>query len=355
MSADRHAVRWMQSSRIASAAVRTVRNVKSIDMKDKIVLFATGGTISSTGGSGNAGLSAKLRGEYLCRDLPDPDSLSYEVETMNFSVVNSTVLRPADMVRMAGQINALLRREDVTGVVVTHGTSLMEETAFVLDMLISSEKPVVLTGAQRSATYPWPDGPSNLNDAFTVAADPASKGKGVIAVFGGGIFEGFRLKKIHTTALRAFSAGEAGPLGSVYYGQVDYFRERVRKHIPYADIKDCSVAIIPFYSGADNRYIKAAVESNEDGIVVEGVGLGNVSEEYYNGIVQAREKGIPVVVTSRCPGGRIIPMYAYKGGGASLMEQGVIFSSYQSSKARLLLMLLLGGGCPDDELKKYFE
>lgn len=325
-------------------------------MNKKIVLLATGGTISSTGAVKEANLSAKLKGEALKRDLPDTLCRNYDIEVIDFSVVNSTALKPMEMIEMAHRINGILSKEDVAGVVVTHGTSLMEETSFVLDMLVDyGEKPVVITGAQRNATYPWPDGMANLNDAFQIVASPKSRGMGVMVTFNGYIFEGFRLRKIHTASLNAFSSGECGPLGTVFFDQINFHRDRVRKHIPFKNIEESSVVIIPFYSGASTRYFESAVSFREQGIVVESVGLGNVNADYYEGIKMVREKGIPVVITSRCPDGHLIPMYAYKGGGASLKELGVFFSNYSSYQARLLLMILLGAGCTEAEMAPYFD
>ena len=117
----------------------------------------------------------------------------------------------------------------------------------------------------------------------------------------------------------------------------------------------CSVPIIPFYSGADARYVYHAIESGENGIVVEGVGLGNVNSTFYNGIKAAREKGLPVVVTSRSSNGVLIPLYSYKGGGISLKELGVIFTSYGSVQARLMLLLLLGAKFDYERMAEFFE
>ncbi|MBQ7092080.1 MAG: asparaginase [Clostridia bacterium] len=326
-------------------------------MNKRIILMATGGTISSTGAADNTHLKAELRGAQLKDRLAGLAEIEYEIEVVDVSVVNSTAITPGDMIELARAVNVYLDKDDVVGVVITHGTSLMEETAFMLDMLVTNtKKPVVITGAQRNATYPWPDGIANLNDALHIAASPLSENMGVMVVFSGKIFEGFCVKKVHTCALEGFSADEHGQLGSIFYNKVFFLRNRIDKpKIPLDNMTICSVPIIPFYSGADARYIYHAIDSGENGIVVEGVGLGNVNSTFYNGIKAAREKGLPVVVTSRSSNGVLIPLYSYKGGGISLKELGVIFTSYGSVQARLMLLLLLGAKFDYERMAEFFE
>jgi len=318
--------------------------------RKKIILIATGGTIASTGRAKGGDLNATLKGEDLIHRISDFTKTGLDLEVINFSTINSTSITPVMMVDLAKKVQELLDFPETVGLVVTHGTSLMEETAFVLDTLIESDKPVVMTGSQLNASHPWSDGTTNLNDALFVAASPASRGVGVVVVFCGKIHEGRAALKKDTAALNAFTSGEIGLLGRVHYNQVFYNRPRVRKTLPIKSFTFCSVAIIPFYSGADERYIKAAVEFGEKGIIVEGVGLGNVNSEFFHGIKIACDAGCQVIITTRSPYGRLLPIYAYKGGGVSLVKAGVLFSSLPSPKARLLLMLALGGGYSVDSI-----
>lgn len=321
----------------------------------KIILLATGGTIASTGERGKRNLIATLKGEKLLDELPILSQLNEEIEVINFSTVNSTNMTPDKMVELATKINELLAQEDVMSIIVTHGTSLLEETSFVLDLLVTGSKPVIITGAQRAASSTWPDGKSNLNDALCVATSPLSRGMGVMVVFDGKIHEAKKVTKVHTSALDAFSSGEEGLLGSVYFNTVTFFHSRVRKTLTLNGFEYCTVGIIPFYSGADDRYFRSAIETGECGLIVEGVGLGNVNKSYYDGIMAACEHGIKVIVTTRCIHGHIVPMYSYTGGGASLREQGVLLSSLSSPKARLLLILALGGKLELDKLTAFLD
>ena len=315
-------------------------------------MLATGGTISTSQNKEKGGLVNTYSGEELIKGVEAP----IEVEVINFSKMSSVYLTPQNMFELAKVAQDYLDQADVVGVVVTHGTSTMEETSFMLDLLIDSPKPIVITGSQKSSTDSWPDGPSNLENAIRVAADESSVGKGVIIVFANRIYEGKDAKKIHTTALNAFDSGEKGILGYVYSDKVIYHRERQRKFLKVAEFNSPYVEVIKFYTGAGNTFFEAAMNKGVKGIVVEGVGLGNVNKDFYNGIKQAREREIEVVIATRCYNGRVLPKYAYEGGGVSLERLGVIFGGALSSpKARLLLMLLLNNQVPHTQMQEAFN
>lgn len=320
---------------------------------EKVILLATGGTISTLEDKEKGGLMAKLGGEQLLQGI----SSQVQVEVRNFSTVNSTYLTPKDMFNMAKTVEKLFNEKGVSGIVITHGTSTMEETAFVLDLLVEDgDKPVVITGAQRPAGDLWPDGPQNLETALQVAVSSEAKNKGVMVVFANKIFRGRDIFKEHTTALDAFSSGDRGLLGFAYSDGVEFYRENTRKNLKIQNFNDLPVDIIKFYAGADNKFFQTAISSRVKGIVVEGVGLGNVNQDYYEGIKAAREQGIEVVITSRSPLGRVQPQYGYLGGGHSLEKLGVIFAEdLPSPKARLLLILALNLGKNTEEIKELFR
>jgi len=321
----------------------------------KVILLATGGTISALEDKKTGGLAAKLGGEQLLMNIAS----QVEIEVENYSAVNSTYLTPLDMVGMAKCVQELLEKEDVSGLVITHGTSTMEETAFVLDLLLTTNKPVVITGAQRPASDMWPDGPQNLETAIRVALSPEAANKGVMVVFANRIFSGREISKVHTTALDAFTSGDRGLLGFAYSDRIKFYREVTKKPVGFQgwqDFRDIPVDIIKFYAGADGKFFEAAIAGKVQGIVVEGVGLGNVNRPFYEGIKAAREQGIEVVITSRSPLGCVQPQYGYLGGGYSLEKLGVIFAEDLSSpKARLLIMLALNMGKNTEEIKELFR
>jgi L-asparaginase len=320
-------------------------------MKTRTLFIATGGTISTEMDDEIQGYIAKKGGEDLIAGLDLPDN---QVETVNFRKVNSPYMTPFDMLELGKLLKGALQREQINGAVVTHGTATLEETAFLLDMLLDTRKPVVFTGAQRPASAQWPDGPSNLSAAFRVACDPSAIDQGVLLTFAGRIYIGREVVKVHSTALEAFAGGD---VGFVYPDRVTIKgtrRERFCLRWPIDELP--SVDIIPFYSGADGKYFRAALRAGVSGLVVEGLAMGNVNEAYYVGIKEAREAGLTVVLTSRCPYGRVVPCYGYPGGGASLKKLGVVFGgSLSSAKARIFLMIALAAGYDKGELQNLFD
>ncbi len=320
-------------------------------MKKKIVLIATGGTISAEMDSKIQGYISKKSGEDLISGL---DLKDHQVETIDFRKINSPYMTPSDMLELGTLLKDTLQRKEIKGAVVTHGTATLEETAFLLDLLLDTPKPVVLTGAQRPASAEWPDGPSNLSAAFRVACDPSAADQGVLVAFADKIYAGREATKIHSTALEAFAGGE---VGFVYPDRViikGTRRERFCLRWPADELP--AVDIIPFYSGADGKYFRAAVAAGISGLVVEGLGMGNVNKNYYEGIKEARAAGLTVGLTTRCAYGRVIPYYGYPGGGASLKKLGVVFGgSLSSAKARICLMIALAAGYEEAELQDIFD
>ncbi|MGI6604771.1 MAG: asparaginase [bacterium] len=318
----------------------------------RIKLIATGGTIATVYKPELGGLAAGLSGEDVLVEPPP----GVEVEVEDFARINSTYLRPQDMLALSLSLRQILAEEKVDGVVVTHGTSTLEETAFFLDVTVPGAKPVVLTGAQRAASEPWPDGPANLAAALQVAAAPESRERGTLVTFAGEVHPARSVRKVHTTSLRAFASGEAGLLGTVDSSGVHYWRDLPPlRRLPVSRITE-PVDLVVFTAGMDARHIEASIATGAAGIVVSGVGMGNVNEEFYWGIKKARDAGLVVVMVSRSPDGRVAPRYGYLGGGASLVREGVIFGGALSGpQARLLLMIGLGAGLDHEEMTELFN
>lgn len=320
-------------------------------MKKTILFVATGGTISTERDDDIQGYVSKRTGEELLSGLALQD---LRVETIDFRKINSPYMTPFDMLELGGLLRDNLRRKEIAGAVVTHGTATLEETAFLLDLLLVTRKPVVLTGAQRPASSRWPDGPANLVSAFRIACDRAAVDQGVLVAFAERIYAGREARKVHSTALEAFAGQE---VGFVYPDRVVITgtrRDRCCLRWPAAELP--AVDILPFYSGADGKYFRTALEAGVAGLVVEGLAMGNVNRAYYEGIKEAREAGLSVVLTTRCPHGRVIPFYGYPGGGASLKGLGVLFGGdLPSPKARLLLILALAAGYASEELQALFD
>jgi L-asparaginase len=226
---------------------------------------------------------------------------------------------------------------------VTHGTDTMEETVYLIDRLLPDQAPpVVLTGAQRAADEADRDGPRNLRDAIRVAASAAASGRGAMIVFGGEIHAAREVRKVHTTAVRAFGSPGHGPIGHVDGERVSFSRRPERRPPVPVPEELAPVDLIRLHAGSDARFLRAAVGSGAHAIVLEGTGRGNANEQVVEGVREAVAAGVPVVVCSRCIEGRVEPVYG-RGGGRDLADAGATFAGdLAGPKARVLLQLAGG-------------
>lgn len=213
---------------------------------------------------------------------------------------------------------------------------------------MDSPKPVVLIGAQRNASEPDFDGPRNLLGAVRIATDPASAGKGAVLAMNDQINAARDVTKTHTSSVETFKSGDFGLLGTVDSDRITYARAPLRRrHVPIRSDADAMpyVEIVPMYGGADGALIRAAVEHGAKGIVVQALGWGNVNLPMFAAIKEALARGVPVVISTRVPNGRVLPHYGWDGGGKTLVEAGAVMADDLSpQKARILLMLLVQSG-----------
>jgi L-asparaginase len=238
-------------------------------------------------------------------------------------------------------------------VVVVQGTDTMEETAFAWDLLHGDRRPVVVTGAMRNASEAEWDGPANLRDAVATAADPRSRGAGVVVVLGGRIHPADDVVKSHATALDTFRSPNAGPLGTVADGHVASMRERGPRRVlgSSAAPPPGPVDLVTAALGTDGRPIDLAVAGGSRGIVVAATGAGNTHPDLLRAAVDAIDAGIPVVVASRTGAGRVGATYAFPGGGACWARSGALLAGTLTPvKARVALALGLGAGLGRDAL-----
>jgi L-asparaginase len=273
-------------------------------------------------------------------------------------------MTPEIWLKLSKRINELLTSPEVTGVVVTHGPDTLEETAYFLDLTVASQKPVVVVGAQRAASAPDSDGPRNLLNAVRVAVSDEARGKGALVVMNGQINAAREVTKTNTTEMETFKSLEFGELGVVDPERVRFYRAPLRRQTIAlgAEARLGRVEIVVHYAGADGRVIRALLndsaqsESRLNGLVVAATGLGHVSGAMYDAIKEARDRNIPVVISTRVYTGRTIPLYANKGKGISLKDIGCVFADNLSpQKARILLMLALTKPATTDELQRYFD
>jgi L-asparaginase len=310
-----------------------------------VVFIATGGTIAMKIDPIKHAPVPAISGEDLLSTVPDVSRYA-TVEVKNVSNVPSDYMDPARWVALTREVKAALARPDVAGAIISHGTDTLEETAYWLDLTVDSDKPVVLIGAQRNASESDFDGPRNLLNAVRIAVDRQSRGKGALLAMNSQINAAREVTKTHTSSVETFKSGDFGFLGEVDFDRVVYWRSPLRRqHVAIKTDTMPYVEIVPMYGGADGYLIKAALDHGAKGLVVQGLGWGNVNQPMFAAIKDAIAKGIPVVVTSRVPNGRVLPNYGWEGGGKTLAEAGVVMGDDLSpQKARILLMLLLQDG-----------
>ncbi len=283
-----------------------------------------------------------LSGEDLVKNMPSLRDVA-TVDIVSFCNKPGTHLILNDILRLAEVIQDVFKQDKADGVVITHGTDTLEETAYALDLLIQDDNPIVVTGAMRNASQLSCDGPANLlNSILTVAADD-SRSKGVLVVFNNEIHLAREVTKASATHLNAFRSPLFGPVGIIYGKRVQYGRTRgLRESIP-AKRLSAQVELIKFTLGMSNFLLEAVRDSPVNGVVVEGAGVGHVSETIAEGIKALVNAGKPVVVTTRCYEGLVLEdSYAFIGSEKNLRDLGAIVApGLNGQKARIKLILAL--------------
>jgi L-asparaginase len=320
-----------------------------------VAIITTGGTIAQKYDADAGGLVPAVSGEALIEAVPALKELA-RLRVIPLVNIDSRDMTPEIWLRLARLVNDTLADPAVAGVVVTHGTDTMEDTAYLLDLTLASDKPVVLTGAQRDASTPDADGPRNLLNAVRQVVDPHAGGRGVTVTFDSKIYYARPVTKSHTSHVNAFAAGHFGQAGEIDDEQVTWF-SRPERRAPFA-IPDQlpKVDLIYAYPGADGGLIDGAAERGGRGIVVCGYGIGNVNLPVFESIERARKKNVHVVLTTRVAEGRVYPVYGGEGGGTSMKNLGVIFGEdLLPWKARILLMLALTVTDDPEEIQGFFD
>ena len=314
-----------------------------------------GGTISMKVDEKLQAAIPALSGEEIIQKTVGIENYA-QTETINFGSYPGPHVTPQMMMEISKLANKLLEREEISGVVIAHGTDTLEETAYLLDLTINSNKPVIVTGAMRNSSELGYDGPANLTASICTAISPESKGKGVLVVMNNEVNAASEVLKTHTLNLNTFQSMDFGPLGIVDNDQVIYYRDIYkRQYIPTNTI-ETNVHLIKAAAGMDASMIHYCVEARTKGIVIEGMGRGNLPPDMVSGVKHALEKSIPIVLVSRCPKGRVLDSYGYAGGGRELRNMGVILGDNLSGqKARIKLMLILGFVKEPEKVKILFE
>jgi L-asparaginase len=308
----------------------------------KVHLLGTGGTIAG-------GRERSLTAKDLAELIPDLDRVA-EVSVEDYSSIGSSRMTPELQFRLASRVRALFdERPDLSGIVITHGTDSLEETAFLVDLLVPAGRPVVFAAAQRPPRKADTDGPRNLENAVRIAASSDMRGLGVLVTLNDEIHAARDVRKTHAVAVNAFASPSQGPIGQVDSGRIYLYARPVRRLTLAPEHIEPGVELVTLYPGSDGSQIRAAAETGKRGIVVEVFGRGNAPPGVMEAVAAAREKGVVVVFTTRTGGGRVeLTEEAARAGVVSGED-------LDGLKARVLLIVALGGGPDLDTLRGYFR
>ncbi|WP_228275629.1 type II asparaginase [Gracilibacillus oryzae] len=339
---------------IDAATTETTETTKAAQTEDlpNVAILATGGTIAGKGNSGTDTTSYKageLSVESLIEAVPEMAEIA-DISGEQIANVGSPQITNDILLQLGKRINELLATDDVDGVVVTHGTDTLEETAYFLNLVVKSDKPVVVVGSMRPATAVSADGPLNLYNAVLLASSEESKGKGVLVSLNDRIGAARYITKTNTTVVDTFKATEEGYLGRIVGGVPYYYTESTRKHTDETafDISEIDelpqVDIVYSYQNNQRYMIDAAVENGAEGLIIAGSGNGSLSSAYVEGAKDAVESGTEIVVSSRVGSGTVSPRDSF-----------MTSDSLNPQKARILLMLALTVTEDDDQIQSFYD
>ena len=325
---------------------------KRLNMKKNILIILTGGTISMKA-SDPAGVIPSNEFADFLRQFPQLNSVA-NVEVMDYLNIPSPYMTPEMMFELAELVD--LKIIDYDGIVITHGTDTLEETAYLCDLVLTTRKPVIFTAAMRSGNEIGLDGPRNIIGSVRVACHPDSIDKGVLVVMNDEIHTARDVVKSDTGKIDSFISPGYGPVGIVDPDKIVYHRTSLYKDNVWTDQLDTKVELIKAAAGMDGKFIRCCMENDIKAIVIEAFGRGNLPKSLVPDIQAAIAKSILVVITSRTYTGRVLAEYGYEGGGKHLETLGCILASdMKGVKVRLKLMALFGKYHDVDIVKRFFK
>lgn len=321
----------------------------------KIVVIFNGGTISMKVDPKIKAAVPSLTGEEIMHMVTGIEKHA-EVISYNFSSFPSPHMTMEKMMELRSFTMNIIREEKPHGIVITHGTDTLEETAFLFDLTIDTEIPIVFTGAMRSGSELGYDGPSNLAQSIVTASSEKSRKRGVLICLNGELNAAQEVTKTNSLSLNAFRTPSFGPLGIVDNNRVIYYRSNDVRQVHDIQKLCTEVDLIKTVAGMDSSLLRFLVDKGAKGIVIEAFGRGNVPPLMVEGIRYALSKKVHVVIVSRCYEGRVFGSYGYEGGGKHLRNMGVIFGdSLPGQKARIKLMVALSIYENPDDVREWFE
>ena len=341
-----------------AAAALTATTTGVAQSKPRVVIVATGGTIAGSAESTTAAgyKSGAVAVDTLIAAVPQMKKFA-DVRGVQVSSIGSQDMNDEVWIKLAAEVNRLVAMSDVDGVAITHGTDTMEETAYFLNLVVKSEKPVVFTGSMRPSTSLSADGPLNIYNAVGVASDPRAKGRGVLVVANDDIHSARGITKRHTTDVETFVSPEVGLIGVVLFDDRQFSRTPARAHTKATPFTVSEgkplprVDIIYAHAGMSPDLIDAAVANGAKGLVIAGVGDGNMTTPALEAVKRAIGKGVIIVRSTRVGEGivrRNIEVNDDKTGTVVSME-------LNPSKARVLLKLALTLTSDPKKIQEYFD
>jgi len=324
--------------------------------KKNILIVFTGGTFSMRiDKKKSCGAVPKYSGAELLKKIPEAKKLA-NISFYDFGKYPGPHVTPEIMMHLSRQLRKRLAEKKYDGIVITHGTDTLEETAYLIDLTIKTNIPIVFTGSMRNSSEPNWDGPKNLVDSILVCLNENSKGMGTLVCMHGEVNAASEVTKIFSNEFETFQSLDFGMLGFVEKGRVIYNRLPRFLEIINTNKINTNVDLLTVYAGMDEKFFKHSADSGADGLVIEALGVGNVPPAAFKGVEYVINKKIPVVLVSRCPAGETDYIYSYPGAGRHLHDLGVIFTDYlNGQKARIKLMLALSKTNDRKILKKIFE
>jgi len=343
---------------VAMIAVTVTCAQTATAKKPKVYIVATGGTIAGAAASQTeAGYQSGAVGvDVLINAVPQMKELA-DVSGEQIASIGSQDMNDEVWLKLGKRVNELLAKPDVSGVAITHGTDTMEETSYFLDLVVKSDKPVVLTGSMRPSTAMSADGPLNIYNAVAICADPNARGRGVMVAVDDDIHSAHDIIKTHSTDVATMRSGEAGLLGASLFGKDTWYRFPAKIHTKKSEFSIDGVNALPrvdiIYAHANMSpdIITSAVEHGAKGLVIAGVGDGNMTSPAVEAMKAAIAKGVIVVRSSRTNGGiirRNIELDDDKLGTVASME-------LNPAKSRVLLQLALLKAKDAKTIQGYFD
>ena len=324
--------------------------------KKNILIVFTGGTFSmKVDKKISGGIIPRYSGKELLKKIPEAKKLA-NISCYDFGKYPGPHVTPEIMIELSRQLKKKLSTNNFDGVIITHGTDTLEETAYLIDLTIKTEIPIVFTGSMKNSSEPDWDGPKNLIDSIQVCLNENSRGIGTLVCMHGEVNAASEVTKIFSSEFETFQSLDFGTLGFIQKDRVVYNRLPRFLEIINTDKINTNVDLLTVYAGMDEKFFKHSADSGVDGLVIEALGVGNVPPAAFKGVEYVVKKNIPVVLVSRCPAGETDYIYGYPGAGRHLHNLGVIFSDYlNGQKARIKLMLALTKTSDRKILTKLFE